>query len=580
MIPMAELNAPLTPVRRFWQLLALDKSDIGVIYLYAVFNGLVNLSLPLGIQAIINLIMGGRVSTSWLILVTVVIGGIALAGTMQIMQLRITENLQQKIFTRAAFDFAFRIPRMRLDALDKYYAPELVNRFFDTISVQKGLSKILIDFSTASLQVIFGMILLSFYHPFFILFSFILILLVILIFRFTGWVGLRTSLEESKYKYEVAHWLEELARAMISFKLAGKSSLPLANTDTRVTGYLKSRNAHFRVLMIQYILMVVFKVLIAAGLLLVGGFLVFEQQMNIGQFVAAEIIIILVISSVEKLVISLQTIYDVLTSLEKIGAVTDLPLERNSGITSDASDSTDGLEVNVHDLRFRFPEENHEVLKGVNLDIKPGERLAIVGPNGAGKSVLLRLLAGLYENYSGSISYNQIPLGNIDIPSLRHVVGNSISQDEIFEGTFLENITIGRPDIDFQQVRQAVENVGLSKVVEQLSAGYDTRLGTQGRKLPRSVINKIILARCIVANPRLILLEDWLGRIETTDRACVTDCLFGQDRTWTLVAITNDPEFANQFDRIAILENGQITAINTPEAIRYHPTYITLFHQS
>ena len=580
MIPMAELNTPLTPIRRFWRLLALDKSDIGVIYLYAVFNGLVNLSLPLGIQAIINLIMGGRVSTSWLILVTVVIGGIALAGTMQIMQLRITENLQQKIFTRAALDFAFRIPRMRLDALDKYYAPELVNRFFDTISVQKGLSKILIDFSTATLQVIFGMILLSFYHPFFILFSFILILLVILIFRYTGWVGLRTSLEESKYKYEVAHWLEELARAMISFKLAGKSSLPLSNTDTRVTGYLKSRNAHFRVLMVQYILMVVFKVLIAAGLLLVGGFLVFEQQMNIGQFVAAEIIIILVISSVEKLVMSLQTIYDVLTSLEKIGAVTDLPLERNSGITSDSSGSTDGLEVNVHDLRFKFPEEQEEVLKGVNLDIQPGERLAIVGPNGAGKSVLLRLLAGLYENYTGSISYNQIPLGNIDMPSLRQVVGNSISQDEIFEGTFFENITIGRPGIDFQQVRMAVENVGLTKVVEQLSAGYDTRLGTQGRKLPRSVINKIILARCIVANPRLILLEDWLGRIETTDRACVLDCLFGQARNWTLVAITNDPEFANQFDRIAILENGRITAINTPEAIRNHPTYIALYHQS
>lgn len=574
------MTEPLTPLKRFWRLLSLDRNDIGVIYLYAVFNGLVNLSLPLGIQAIINLIMGGRVSTSWLILVGVVILGIALAGIMQIMQLRITENLQQKIFTRAAFDFAYRIPRMRLEALDKYYPPELVNRFFDTISVQKGLSKILIDFSTASLQVFFGIILLSFYHPFFILFSFILILLIFLIFRFTGWIGLRTSLEESKYKYAVAHWLEELARAMVSFKLAGKTDLPLSNTDTHVSGYLESRNAHFKVLMIQYIMMVIFKVLIAAGLLLVGGFLVLEQEMNIGQFVAAEIIIILVITSVEKMVISLQTIYDVLTSLEKIGTVTDIPLERDSGISSDPSGHESGLEVKIKDLHFQFPGNGAAILKGVDLHIRPGERLAIVGPNGSGKSVLIRMIAGLYENYTGSISYNSIPLGNIDLPSLRSVVGSSLAQDEIFEGTLMENITIGRPDITFNRVKWAIDKSGLNSFVETLPSGYDTRLGTEGRKLPRTVINKLILARCIVANPRLVLIEDWLGRVEIPDRAIVQDSLFGPEGSWTLVSITNDLAFARQFDRIALLEDGQIAAIGTYDEICLHPTFQSLFNLS
>ncbi len=575
-----QASEPLTPLRRFWQLLALDRNDIGVIYLYAVFNGLVNLSLPLGIQAIINLIMGGQVSTSWLILVTVVILGIALGGVMQIMQLKITENLQQKIFTRAAFDFAFRIPRMRLDALDKYYPPELVNRFFDTISVQKGLSKILIDFSTASLQVFFGIILLSFYHPFFILFSFVLLLLVLLIFRYTGWAGLRTSLQESKYKYEVAHWLEELARAMVSFKLAGKTDLPLRNTDDRVAGYLESRNAHFKVLQIQYILMVIFKVIIAAGLLLVGGFLVIEQEMNIGQFVAAEIIIILVISSVEKLVMSLQTIYDVLTSLEKIGTVTDIPLERDSGISSDPSGSDTGLEVKIKNLHFEFPDSGGPILNGVDLHIQPGERLAIVGPNGSGKSVLMRMIAGLYENYTGSISYNNIPLGNIDIPSLRSVMGNSLSQDQIFEGTLLENLTIGRPDIPFEKVKWAVERVGLNEFIETLSGGYDSRLGTEGRKLSRTVIQKIILARCIVAQPRLVLLEDWLGRIELPERHCIEECLFGPEGSWTLVSITNDPEFARQFDRIAILSEGKVIAVGPYADIQHHPAFISLFNLS
>ena len=161
----------LTPLKRFWKLLQKDKKEIRYVYLYAIFTGLVNLSLPIGIQAIINLIQGGAVSTAWIVLVTFVILGIIFSGILQISQLKITEILQQKLFTRAAFEFAFRIPNIKMSALYKHYAPELMNRFFDIISVQKGISKILIDFSSASIQVVFGLILLSLYHPFFIIFS-------------------------------------------------------------------------------------------------------------------------------------------------------------------------------------------------------------------------------------------------------------------------------------------------------------------------------------------------------------------------------------------------------------------------
>ena len=270
----------ITPLRRFFNLLKVDKQEIISIYVYALFNGIVTLSLPLGIQAIINLISGGQVSTSWIILVIFVIAGVALTGVMQIMQLTISENLQQKLFTRSAFEFAYRIPRMKLEAVDKFYIPELVNRFFDTFSVQKGLSKILMDFSSASLQVLFGLILLSLYHPFFILFSVVLVVIVYLIFKLTAAQGLTTSLAESKRKYEVAHWLEELARTMETFKLAGTSTLPLSKTDEVVEKYLISRKAHFRTLLIQYINLVGFKVIIAAGLLLIGGLLVINQQMK------------------------------------------------------------------------------------------------------------------------------------------------------------------------------------------------------------------------------------------------------------------------------------------------------------
>ncbi|MGE3824785.1 MAG: ABC transporter transmembrane domain-containing protein, partial [Bacteroidia bacterium] len=302
----------ITPMKRFWLLLKPNQREIRQVYAFAILNGLVALSLPLGIQSIVNLIQGGQVSTSWVVLVILVLIGIGLGGLLQILQLRITENLQQTIFTKAAFEFAFRIPRIKLKELYDEYAPELVNRFFDTNTIQKGLSKILIDFSTAIFQIVLGLLLLSLYHPFFIAISIVLIILSYLILKLTGNQGLETSLKESKYKYLVAHWLEEIARANTTFKLAGENDLTLRKTDTYVSSYLDARESHFSVLKTQYVYLTIFKIIVAGMLLAIGGILVINQQMNIGQFIAAELIILLILNSVEKLILSLETIYDVL----------------------------------------------------------------------------------------------------------------------------------------------------------------------------------------------------------------------------------------------------------------------------
>ena len=215
---MAKVNWT-QPVNRFFRLIAEDRKDITNIYMFAIFSGLISLTLPLGVQAIINIVMGGRAASSWVLLVVIVILGTALVGFLQILQISVTEIVQQRIFTRSAFEFSYRIPRFKITEVMNDHPPELVNRFFDTLNVQKGLPKILTDFPTAVLQILFGLILLSFYHPLFIMFGVILIGLLFAILRFTGPGGLDSSLEESKYKYKVAYWLEELARTMNTFKL-------------------------------------------------------------------------------------------------------------------------------------------------------------------------------------------------------------------------------------------------------------------------------------------------------------------------------------------------------------------------
>jgi ABC-type bacteriocin/lantibiotic exporter with double-glycine peptidase domain len=553
------MSAPLTPTQRFWRLLKPDSKEIRDIYVYSVFNGLVGLSLPLGVQAIINLIQGGQISTSWIVLVTVVTLGIAITGVLQIYQLRLTENLQQKIFTRSAFEFAYRIPKIRMEALYHHYAPELMNRFFDTISVQKGLSKILIDFSSASLQLIFGLLLLSLYHPFFILFSLILVFMVYAIFNFTAKRGLETSLVESKHKYKVLHWLEELARTATTFKLAGKTKLPLRKTDDQTTDYLNARETHYRVLVQQYWMLTIFRVMVAAGLLVLGGILVMEQLMNIGQFVAAEIIILLVMASVEKLILSLETIYDVLTSLEKIGQVTDLELEKSLGLDMVEQCGDDGMEVKLEEVSFRFPDQDRDTLRAIDLKIKPGEKVLITGSNGSGKSTLLAVMAGLYSVQKGSISYNGLSKGNLELSSLHSVIGDYLTQqEELFEGTVLENIRMGREKATFENVAWAVNALGINHFVQSLPMGYDTVLDTQAKRLPRSLVQKLLIARAIADKPSMLLLEDAFEHLDAGERRNVIDFLTSKENSWTMVAISADSYVAKKMDRIIVLKDGEV----------------------
>ena len=547
-----------TPSQRFWKLLKPDQKEISNVYVYSIFNGLVSLSLPLGIQAIVNLIQGGQVSTSWIVLVGFVVLGVALSGVFQIYQLKITEQLQQKIFTRAAFEFAYRIPRIKMEALYKHYAPELMNRFFDTVSVQKGLSKILIDFSSASIQVIFGLLLLSFYHPFFILFSLLLLIVVYVIIRVSIPTGLETSLTESKNKYQVAHWLEEVARTATTFKLAGDSPLPMQRTNVHVGDYLTARNAHFSVLLRHYKLLVFFKVLVATGLLAIGGILVMEQHMNIGQFVAAEIIILLVMSSVEKLILSIETIYDVLTSLEKIGQVTDLELEKVEGQELSATDSWTGMEVELMDVSFSYPDHGKFTLQDLNLKIAEGERLLVTGQNGSGKSTLLQVIAGLYYPQSGTIAYDGSPMGSLNINDLQSVIGDCLSQEQLFQGTIMENITMGRVQATDENVRWAVTNLGLGPFIKSLERGYDTMVGPQGQKLPGSVKQKLILARSIADRPRLLLLEDALEHLDELERRRIIDFLFNAEHPWTVVAVSGSSYVGDKANRTIVMEEGKV----------------------
>ncbi|WP_421808596.1 peptidase domain-containing ABC transporter [Flagellimonas sp.] len=546
----------LTSWQRLVNLLKLDRKDVLQVFYYAIFSGLVGLSLPLGIQAIINLIQGAQVSTSWIILVILVTLGVAFSGVLQLMQIRIIENIQQKIFTRSSFEFTYRFPKIKMSELRNYYPPELANRFFDTLNIQKGVSKLLVDFPTALLQIVFGLLLLSLYHPFFIVYGVLLLGLIYVVFKYTISRGLETSLAESKQKYKVAHWIQEVARSIVSFKLSGKTSHALQKNDYLVSGYLEARESHFRILVLQFIQMIGFKILVTAGLLIIGGLLVLNQEMNIGQFVAAEIIILLVISSVEKLIVGLESFYDVLTALEKLGQVVDKEVE------TDQKDlellEQDDFKMDLDNIVYNVPKTDINILNGLSISIEKKDRILITGANGSGKSTLLHLISGLIEPTRGSIYVNGVRLKSENLNHFRSKIGQSLKLETPFEGTLKENITFGNPEITKEDILWVMDVTGLSKVVKGMEDGIDTVIFPEGKQISYTVAKKIVLARSLVKKPKLLVLRDPLDQFDEEETTRIMDFLTDPAQPWSLVVVSDDKKWVNKCGRILTIENGTI----------------------
>lgn len=546
----------MNPLIRLYNLLKLDKKDIIQIVFYAVFSGLVSLSLPLGIQAIINFIQAGRISVSWILLVFLVVIGVGFVGILALMQLRITENLQQKIFVRSSFEFAYRIPKIKFEAFYKQYPPELANKFFDTLTLQKGTSKLLIDFSAALLQIVFGLLLLSLYHTFFIVFGLMLFVLLYIIFKFSYQKGLQTSLNESKYKYKVATWLQELARNNATFKKENQFTFGLQKNDTLVQEYLKYRESHFAVLKRQFSQLIIFKILITASLLLIGGFLVINQKMNIGQFVAAEIIILLVINSVEKIILGLETFYDVLTSIEKIGTVTDLEIETEKNTKSNTK-AAESITIEVDEISFKYPGNSDCTLERINLKIEQGEKILLSGDNGAGKTTLLRLLAGFITPTSGNLYINDNSFTKLNLNHFRSNIASMTQNESLFEGTLYENITFGNP-VNEYELKEVLQNLQLLPFIKTLPDGLDTLISSDGKKLTSSNIQKILLARCVISNPKILFLENPTNKMDENTGKEIIDYLTHPKHNWTLIVSSKNKHWKNKMNREILLKDGTI----------------------
>lgn len=540
----------ISPWKRVQALIQDHKKEVTSIYLFSILGGIVNLSLPLGVQTIIGLVMGATMVTSIYVLIFLVVLGVFLMGLFQINQMKIIESIQQKIFAQYAYTFADKIPRLDLKQMDKYFIPEKVNRFFDTLNIQKGFAKLLLDIPVATVQIVFGIILLSLYHPLFIILGVILLLLLGLILFYTSQKGIETSIEESNYKYAVAGFFGEMARTIKTFKFSQGSDLNLRRTDQNVSGYLGARTNHFHVLLFQYKSLLFFKIALTTLMLTLGSYLLINQQLNVGEFVAAEIVIMLVIGAVEKLIISLDSAYDVITGLEKLGSVTDSPMEKSGDLVLD---TTNGIEIDMQHFSFEF-EPGKPVLDSIDLHIESGEKIQIVGPEGSGKSLFMRILTGNYIDFRGTLLLNKVPIKNYSLTNLRKHTGILLQDQEIFGGTVYENISLGKTEITPSLILETAKEIGVADFLNHFPLGFDSYIEPIGKKTPQTIVKKILLLRALCGDKRLLLLENPWNGLEAELAEKLRAYLLHKSNT-TVIISTNDPA---GFEHKLVIKNGKV----------------------
>lgn len=537
-----------SPLGRLWSLARYERADVWIVFVYAVGIGILSLATPIVVMLVVNTTAMASLTQQLLVLVIGLLVALTLASVLRVLQMIVVEYIQQRVFVRVVADLSHRLPRVDITAFDEAHGPELVNRFFDVLTVQKSASTLLIDGITIFLQIIIGMVLLGFYHQYLLGFDLVLIVGMIIIFVL-GIGAIRRAIAESWAKYAVANWMEEIARHPLAFKLGGGSKLAFKQADELTVHYLKTRQAHFNTVKRQVAFSLALQTIANGMLLAVGGYLVIQQQLSLGQLVAAEIVVSMVVASFTKLGKQLESYYDMVAALDKLGILLELPLERDSGVELPVN--PEGASIRFHDVGFHYPNNTRMVVTHFSDHIEPGQRVALIGLNGSGKTTLAELLFGLREPDYGHIEVNSMDLRDVKLDDYREKAA-LVGGVEIFSGSVFENLRMGR-NLTVEEIREALGSVGLLDDILALPKGLQTELRTGGRPLSLGQAKRLVIARAILSKPQLLIIDELLDDLDETSRRIVLPVILNRQSPWTLVVTTHSQAIADLCDKAIAL---------------------------
>lgn len=533
----------MSPLERMINLLKLDARDIWIIALFGLVAGVLSLASPLAVESLVNVVSWGVYLQPLLVLAAMLLACLGIAGVLNVLQTVVVEVIQRRQLVRIVGDLAHRFPRADQSSLHGAYPRELANRVFDIMTIQKASAVLLLDGISIVLTTVMGLLLLAFYHPFLLGFDIALLAAMIGITWALGRGGIRTAIDESITKYRIAHWLQDVLATPAAFKVNGGQMLAVERANRLTADYLNARKLQFRVVIRQVAFAIGLQVIASTALLGLGGWLVITQELTLGQLVASELVVTVIVGAFAKAGKSIEKFYDLMAGMDKVGHLIDINIDPRTEVGG----LPDGpAAVSWEELDFHFGSTGSSC-KVPALSIDPGQTVSIVGTYRAGKSLLLKSLAGLISPHHGLAQIAGFDAQSAAQTGDGRIVGYAC-RGAVFHGTIEENVDVGRTFIGKQLVREALDKVGLWETILRLPGATQTVLESHGSPLSSTQQTQLIVARAIAGSPKLLLVDSLLDDLPEEVFEKVWSVLAADDAPWTLIVGTNRRDIAERTD--------------------------------
>jgi len=539
-----------TPSDSLRELVLRHRSEITTVIVYAICVGLFTLATPIAVQALVNTVAFGTLMQPLLVLATALVALLSVSGALKALKFRAVEVIQRRIFVETISRIAFSLPCADARALERAGGEHLVHRYFDLFVVQKSLASLLLGGVDVVLAALVGMLVLAFYHPFLLAFDLALIGMLLLVVLGLGRGGIKTAIAESTSKYDIANFLSDVADATCAYRDRGGMAFAHARVDELAQKYLVTRAAHFDVVFRQFSGAMVVQVIASAGLLGLGGWLVIERELSLGQLVAAELIVTMLVNTIAQLVKYTDTYYELVTAGYKLQGLIALPTEQQSG---DRGVEVEGKPVALTIRDLHATVGSRTLFAGAELELPAGAKVALVGPAESGKSYLIDLFFGLQRPTRGHIELDGTDVRELSRAALRERVA-VVHGPEIVSGTVIENIRLGRDDISSGRVRSLLEDLGLAEELLRLPDGLETKLSSSGWPLSTSQALRVTIARAIARSPGLLAIDAPLSTINSDSLQRVLGFLARPHAPWTLIVAAAEAQVLPYCDRVVRLE--------------------------